>query len=223
VRTDGSARMKRERPQIQLRPSIDYHYKTAYRNERLQVLISDIVQDCPDETAAAILSVVLASQYRRKFPDDAWETYLRFRREPTIVKRAQVLFLARNRSITPVPKGGVFDLDEVFRGLNLIYFDNRLPRPALAWTIGHARNTLGYYLEDYDIIVINSVLDKRKVPRYAIEGVLYHEMLHKQQETLAHDGGRRRHHPPAFLAAERRFLLYEPARKWCEDYWGVAD
>ena len=223
VQEGGSARMKRERPQVRLRPTIDYHFRTAYRNDLLQVLLSDVIQDCPDEVAQGLLEVVLASQYRRKVPEELWQRYLRYRRQPSIVKRAQVLFLARNRSITPVPKGKVFDLDEVFAALNLVYFDTQLPRPALAWTVRHARTTLGYYLEDFDIIVINSVLDRRGVPRFALEGVLYHEMLHKRQEGLPHRGGRRRHHPPSFQAAERRFLLFEPARKWCEDYWGAAD
>ena len=51
------------------------------------------------------------------------------------------------------------------------------------------------------------------VPRYFVEFIVFHEMLHQVWPTTVTENGRV-HHPPAFRARERTFPQYEAALRW---------
>jgi predicted metal-dependent hydrolase len=53
------------------------------------------------------------------------------------------------------------------------------------------------------------------VPRYVVEYVLFHEMLHIHHPTK-HVNGRRYNHTPAFRRDERKFSHYKEAEEWIE-------
>jgi len=197
---------------------VSFHYRTRYVGDRLLVQLPDLMADGPPQVVADLLAVALADHYRRKEPADRWSRYLAYRHRREVVARAQLLYLARNRQVRTEVRGSTYDLGELFDGLNALYFRGELPRPALAWTARPSRGTLGFYLEDFDVVVLSPVLDGPTVPRYAIESILYHELLHK---AMPHTLGlhTERHHPPEFRAAERRFLLHEPAKAWTDAFW----
>ncbi len=54
----------------------------------------------------------------------------------------------------------------------------------------------------------------RSVPAYAVDFVMYHELLHKQLGVKVVNG-RRYAHTPAFREAELAFKRYDDARKPC--------
>jgi hypothetical protein len=56
-------------------------------------------------------------------------------------------------------------------------------------------------------------LDAAFVPRYFVEYIVYHEMLHHVLPPRLQNG-RRELHGPAFVARERQFENYQAALSW---------
>lgn len=73
--------------------------------------------------------------------------------------------------------------------------------------------TLGSYLDSVNTIRINPVLDKKSVPRYYIEFIVYHEMLHADM-GVTEKNGRRVVHSKEFRAREKSFRDYRKAMAW---------
>ncbi|HET91349.1 MAG TPA: M48 family peptidase [Chloroflexi bacterium] len=110
-----------------------------------------------------------------------------------------------------VAQGHHFDLEQVFERVNAAYFAGQLARPGLTWnrTITGAR--FGHYDALRDTVMISVTFDAPDVPDYAIDFVMYHELLHKHLGINVVNG-RRYAHTAEFRAAEQRFSHYEEAR-----------
>jgi hypothetical protein len=115
------------------------------------------------------------------------------------------------------PQGHHFDLEAIYRELNQTYFANRIrahitwsrrppQRPRLSIRFGsyHARDRL---------IRIHCLLDQHFVPRYVVENIVFHEMLH-QLIPRRRVNGRWCMHPPEFRQHEQRFRYYQQAEQW---------
>jgi len=114
-------------------------------------------------------------------------------------------------------EGKYHRLDEIFRALNSEYFDDRVSS-TIIWGVRNPRcavrkRTLGSYSSSSDTIRINPVLDRRGVPRYFTEFVVYHEMLHADMGANEKDG-RRVVHSREFRKRERLFRHFEKATVW---------
>ncbi|MCD6497250.1 MAG: hypothetical protein J7M25_02965 [Deltaproteobacteria bacterium] len=124
---------------------------------------------------------------------------------------------------TPKPtlntKGKVWDLQELFDRLNLVYFGGALElgitwgRPNKKRPKRHHSIKMGSYSVEDQLIRIHPALDRPFVPRYFIETVIYHEMLHHVHPIPIKDG-RRQFHTPEFRAHERAFPYYPHAKTW---------
>ena len=115
-------------------------------------------------------------------------------------------------------RGRVHDLGEIFAQLNAQHFDRRLDA-RIGWgrrsPEGRRRSIkMGVYLHDQKLIRIHPALDFERVPRFFVELVVFHEMLHQVHPPALDDAGRRVVHGPQFRAAERRFPGYLRARAW---------
>ncbi len=114
--------------------------------------------------------------------------------------------------------GGTFhDLMEIFNVLNNAYFEKRV-QSSITWATkvqkrAVRKRTLGSYSNHTDVIRISPALDRKGVPRYFIEFVVYHEMLHADLRG-AHCDGRRVVHSKEFRRRERQFKDYERAIAW---------
>jgi hypothetical protein len=118
-------------------------------------------------------------------------------------------------------KGRVYELDKIYANINQQYFGNGVTA-GITWgrnsrKRGIRQRTLGCYDERTRIIRINPCLDRKKIPLYVIEYVVYHEMLHAYLGIQTVEG-RRRMHTPRFKRMERGFRDYERARKWEKDH-----
>jgi len=118
-------------------------------------------------------------------------------------------------------KGRVYELDKIYADVNGQYFGN-LVTAGITWgrnsrKRGVRQRTLGCYDERIGIIRINPCLDRKKIPLYVIENVVYHEMLHAYLGIQTVEG-RRRMHTPGFKRMVRHFRDYEKARKWEKDH-----
>lgn len=127
--------------------------------------------------------------------------------------------LGRARTLATIEtRGRHFDLQELFDDLNQRYFGGAI-RARITWgqRCGKPRRRnsikMGSYSVEEKLIRVHRSLDRGFVPRYFVEWIVYHEMLHQVHEaTLVN--GRRQFHTPAFLADEARYEHYERARAW---------
>jgi len=88
-----------------------------------------------------------------------------------------------------------------------------LARPQMTWSQNHARNSLAHYDPAHNAIVVSRVFDHPRVPRYAVEYIVYHEMLHLKHPVKLR-GSRRCVHSPAFQEEERLFPHLADAKRF---------
>jgi len=121
-------------------------------------------------------------------------------------------------SVTLETRGEVHDLQELFESLNARYF-NRSIDARITWGQRNAkrrrRNSIkmGSYSVEDRLIRIHPSLDRRFVPRFFVEWIVYHEMLH-QVHDIPLVAGRRIFHTSEFLQQEAQFEHFERARRW---------
>ena len=120
--------------------------------------------------------------------------------------------------IATTTRGARFDLQEIFDDLNARYFDGAIDA-RITWGARSGRKRrrnsikMGSYSIEDRLIRIHRTLDREFVPRFFVEWIVYHEMLHQVHEAMI-VGGRRQFHTPAFLADEARYERYPEARAW---------
>jgi len=117
--------------------------------------------------------------------------------------------------------GRYHDLAAVFRSVNEEYFEGRISS-CITWGARRQRRTsirktLGSYSPHSNIIRINPVLDRKAVPAYFVEFIVYHEMLHADV-GVSERNGRRSMHPPGFRIREKAFKSYGKATAWEKNY-----
>jgi len=114
-------------------------------------------------------------------------------------------------------QGRFCNLREIFDSLNNNYFGAGITA-SISWGKQNSRRavrkrTLGSYCRHSNTIRINPVLDRRNVPHYFIEYVIYHEMLHSAVRE-ERKNGRRPMHTSEFRKRERLFKEYDKAISW---------
>ena len=123
------------------------------------------------------------------------------------------------RPMPPLVTGGkAHDLTAVYADINRRFFDGGLKVP-ITWGrgVGRARRgglTFGSYDPVLALIRIHPVLDRPEVPRYFLESVVYHEMLHHHMGGVPDRAGRTVYHTRAFREAEARYPRHEDALAW---------
>lgn len=123
----------------------------------------------------------------------------------------------RTKEVKIEVKGRVYDLKEIFDELNDLYFGGAL-NSRITWgkrvrKKGVRTRVLGTYNSNEDLIRINAILDSDKVPRFYLEYIVYHEMLHAFLGTKKANK-RRIIHSKRFKELEKKFIHYEKALAW---------
>ncbi len=103
------------------------------------------------------------------------------------------------------------DLAESFDRVNAAYFGARLSCPRLVWSHSFATRKYGHYDHAHDTVVINAALDRPTVPEYAVDFVVYHELLHRQL-GITWKRNRIAAHTPELAEKERQFKQYDQAK-----------
>jgi len=174
-----------------------------------QVRLHWIFRQAPDAIWCALVA------YLRNKEAAAYRTiraYIRHR-HPLLVNPEQPL----PRTPLLQPQGHYFDLEAIYHDLNQRYFVNRV-QAHITWSRRppQRRRTsirFGSYQERDRLIRIHRLLDQSFVPRYVVENVVFHEMLH-QLIPRQYMHGRWYVHPPEFRRQERRFLYHQQAEQW---------
>jgi hypothetical protein len=185
------------------------------RNGRMFARVSDILKGSPREVLFALACILVAKLYRLKASKVHERVYKEHTLNPPILDASHAARRSRGYKLTSTARGKAYDLGEMFADLNKRYFGGGLDRPLLSWSQRATRRVLGHHDHVHHAIVISSTLDNTAVPRFVVEYVLYHEMLHvKHPARLI--SGRTSYHGPAFRDEERLFERFDEALKWLE-------
>jgi predicted metal-dependent hydrolase len=111
------------------------------------------------------------------------------------------------------------DLQELYAEINERHFQNTVDA-RITWgrqpgpNHGRRRSIkLGSYCSREKLIRVHPALDSQVVPRFFVEYIVYHEMLHHVLPPVIR-AGRRQLHDRRFKALERAFPDYERALAW---------
>jgi hypothetical protein len=181
------------------------------REGEIRVHLSDILEAAPEPVLRAIAHILLAKLYRKPIDAGHSSRYRRFTLSEAVVRRTEQVRQMRGKKRIVSSQGERFNLDEVFESLNRRFFHGLLGRPVLTWSEHSARRLLGHYDAAHNTIMVSRVFDRPGTPRYAVEYLMYHEMLHLKHPVTVRKG-RRCVHPAAFQAEERLFPELEEAR-----------
>jgi predicted metal-dependent hydrolase len=183
------------------------------REGKLLVRVSDVLEGAPEDVLRAIAHILLAKMYRKPIDRVHASRYRRYVTRHEIREKAHLLRQIRGRKHIDTARGQIYDLETIFDELNVRYFYGLLARPQMTWSRDQARNSLGHYDPAHNAIVVSRVFDQARVPRYAVEYIVYHEMLHLKHPVKVH-GGRRCVHSAEFQAEERLFSNLEQAKQF---------
>jgi len=174
------------------------------RNGRLLVRLSDLLEGAPPSVLRAIAHILLAKMYRRPIDRGQATRYRRYVASHDIVRKAHLVRQMRGRKRLRPARGHVYDLDAIFEELNTRFFHGLMARPRMSWSHTKTRRILGHYDPAHNAIIISRIFDHFTVPRYVVEYIVYHEMLHLKHPVKLR-GSRRCVHPAEFQAEEKLF------------------
>ncbi len=183
------------------------------RESRLIVRLSDLLEHAPDTIHHAIAHILLAKLYRKPVSAQQSDCYRRYTQSEAVARQSERIRQTRGRKRISTPHGHHYNLEEVFETVNQRFFHGLLGRPTLTWSAHAARRLLGHYDAAHNTIVVSRVFDRPNTPRYAIEYLLYHEMLHLKHPVKVR-AGRRCVHSREFQAEERLFPELDQAREY---------
>ena len=196
-------------------PYIGINHTIRIREGRILVRIGEVCRDMPPASHRGLAYILTGKLLRRKIPDGARQVYSAYIDTPEVRERANHSKRTRGRKVVTTTKGHVYDLDEIFESLNRLYFGRPIPKPVLTWSARKTYRILGHHDATHDHVAISKSLDNADVPRYVVEYVLFHEMLHIAHPTQ-HINGRRYNHTAAFKRDERMFQYFSEAERWIE-------
>jgi hypothetical protein len=183
------------------------------REGKLYVRLSDLLEGAPEPVLRALSHILLAKMYRKPIDGTHARRYRRYVHSREIRDKAHLVRQMRGRKRIASPRGHVYDLNAIFESLNLQFFGGLLARPRLTWSQNRARHRLGHYDPAHNAIVISHVFDHPAVPRYVIDFIVYHEMLHLKHPVKLR-GSRRCVHSREFLQEEKQFPQLDAAQRF---------
>jgi hypothetical protein len=182
------------------------------REEVVYVRFSDLLRRAPRAVLEGAAVLLLSRVYRRKAPRPLVEPYLEYARSDRTRTRMNRMRRGRVRLAVTNPRGDHFDLEKLFDELNKNYFGGELQRPHVGWSTKHWRRQFGCYDPGPNQILLNRRMDRPGVPRFAVEYVLFHEMLHVKHPTRR-SGCSLVSHSREFREEEKRFAEFNRARR----------
>jgi len=183
------------------------------RHGELRVRLSDLLEGAPEPVLRAIAHILLAKMYRQPIARTHAARYRKYVHSHEMRSKAHLLRQMRGRKRIASAKGRCYDLEAIFEDINLRFFGGMQARPQMSWSQGRARNLLGHYDPAHNAIVVSRIFDHPHVPRYAVEYIVYHEMLHLRHPVKL-NGSRRCVHSPEFRAEEKLFPQLEAAQRF---------
>ena len=198
--------------QVQFFPFSNINNTIRLRQGKVLVRISDLLSGAPRDVLHAIAHILLAKLYRKEIEARHATRYRRYLGRRDVSGKAHLIRQQRGRKILLASRGRHYDLEKIFEDLNQRFFHGLLARPLMTWSRHASRQSLGHYDPAHNTIVVSRIFDRPDMPSYAVEYLVYHEMLHLKHPVKL-NGSRRCVHPKAFQNEERLFPELERAKE----------
>jgi hypothetical protein len=189
---------------IRFRKFVSLNTTIRLREGQIHASLSDLLEGAPEYVLRAIAHILLAKLYKKPVDPTQNHRYKRFATSAAVMQQTELIRGRRGSKRYLGPQGRYYHLEEVFEALNTRFFNGLMGRPQLTWSETLAKRSLGHYDPAHNTIVVSRVFDRPSSPRYAIEYLLYHEMLHLKHPVKM-KGTRRCVHSAAFKADELQF------------------
>jgi predicted metal-dependent hydrolase len=196
-------------------PYVGLNQTIRVRGGSVFVRIADMCRDMPREPHRALAFILVAKLLGKRVSKTADRVYTEYISNADMRDRSNTRKRSHGRKVVTTHKGKVYDLEEIFENLNFWYFGERLSKPVLTWSARDTYRILGHHDATHDTIVVSRSLDSPDVPRFVVEYIVFHEMLHIHHPTVHHNG-RRYNHTSAFRRDEEKFRHYAEAELWIE-------
>lgn len=196
---------------VEFYPFASINNTIRMRDGKLLARLSDVLEGAPENVLKAIAHILLAKMYRKPIEREHATRYRRYISSHGIREKAALLRQIRGRKRIDSAQGRVYDLEAIFDELNTRFFHGLMARPRMTWSRVQARHRLGHYDPAHNAIVVSRVFDDFRVPRYAVEYIVYHEMLHLKHPVKLR-GSRRCVHSGEFQAEEKLFPQFEQVK-----------
>jgi predicted metal-dependent hydrolase len=196
-------------------PFVGLNNTIRIRNQQVYVRVSDLLREAPLAVHRALAHILVGKLFRRRPGKEYEMLYHQYAYQPQMVRASELARQRRGRKQLHGAVGRNYDLKGIFAHLNHKYFGNALAQPTLSWSARRTKRILGHHDAIHDTIVISRSLDRAVVPRYVVEYVMYHEMLHIKHKPRVVNG-RRMFHTSAFRVEEKQFAHYQEAIQWLE-------
>ncbi len=205
-------------PKIEIRyyPYVNVNHTIRIRSGIVYVRISELFRFVPRFVQESLAKILVSKLLSKKVPVEARKLYRKFINSESFQKIATENKRNKGRKDIITSKGDYFDLEDIFGKVNLIYFQNKIPKPELTWSRKRTYRRLGHHDTVHNSITISKSLDDHDVPKFVVEYVVYHEMLHIKHPTQQRNG-RRYNHTPAFKRDEENFPYFHEAENWIEN------
>lgn len=200
---------------VEFYPYIGINQTIRLRNGKVFVRLAEVCRDLSAAAQNALAIILVSKLLGRKISPAVLKTYREAVKNQELNNKVIADKRARGRKVITTSKGEIYDLEQVFGFLNQIYFDNKITKPTLSWSARKTYRILGHHDSTHETIIVSKSLDERKVPKYVVEFVLFHEMLHIFHPT-ENRNGRRYSHTPQFRRDEKKFAFFVEAETWIE-------
>jgi hypothetical protein len=181
------------------------------RGEVIFIRISDMLSEAPEEVIHALGIILFCKLEQRKPPKKETRIYKDHVNSKEMQKLMLMLRKKRGKKQIVGSKGDFYDLRESYDRVNSNYFYGKMKKPVLTWSRRRTRVRFGHHDTIFNTIVISRTLDDERLPRYLLDYVMFHEMLH-MKHGLNYKNGRRIAHSKAFKDDEKRFEMLDPAK-----------
>jgi hypothetical protein len=189
---------------VKFRRFTSLNTRIRLREGEILVSLSDLLEGVQESVIRAIAHILLAKLYKKPIDPAQERRYKRFAYSAAVTRQTELIRGVRGTKRFFGPEGRYYNLEEVFDALNLRFFGGLLGRPQLTWSEQFSKRSLGHYDAAHNMIVVSRIFDRPSSPRYAIEYLLYHEMLHLKHPVRI-KGLRRSVHPREFKQEEALF------------------
>jgi predicted metal-dependent hydrolase len=200
---------------VEYRPfaNADSFIRREDANGRVRVRMSDLLEGAPAPIHEALAFILLSKLFGKRIPEKYNRRYRLFLGRADVRRKMLLLRQIRGRKTLQGARGQHYHLEEIFEDLNQRFFHGLLARPALSWSRQPSRTLLGHFDPAHNAIIISRIFDRPAAPRFLVEYIVFHEMLHLRY-PVEHRHGKRRVHTPEFRQAERAYPRLKDARRW---------
>lgn len=201
-------------------------WRLEKKRNKYSLIIPHLFADAPDDIKKTLLrwaQVIIKQKFSRRSVNTFVKKQIKEFENKIYTYTRKELGIEEKRIIAAPQKkfrytdGKKFDLTEIFNKLNKEYFDNTL---SCFFRWGRTGSRTSYHTIccdehgiSFHLITIAGIYNLLTIPDYAIESVMYHEMLHIAYPPKI-SGIQRSVHHKQFREKERQFPHYEKWKAW---------